>query len=430
MFPLSGTIGIFKKIRHFRKGKDILRSAIQSSVPKSILIFSPPILILFFSLVLARDGSSSFGHFSGSHALPPGFPVRDIYGTFPTFDKIIDGKYTTSQKSFQIFYTMDPILQSRVEEIFRKRRPPFGVFIAVEPKSGKLLALADFRQEVSGDKPIWHAGTYPAASIFKLVTAAGALEKGLLSSQSLVSFKGNQYRLGPHKLQESKNRDQRTQFDEALGKSNNVVFGRVASNLLGSQILRHYAEAFAFNRTIPFDYPLEMSKATIPDEPYELARCGAGFGAVTLNPVHAALIAACIANQGLMMKPYLVERIHHPHGRLYYQARPEILARPIREKTAKDLGGMMLRTVEDGTAAQIFHRQGRLLLQKISVSGKTGSLRGEHPPGMYEWFIGFAPAEDPQIAFSAMVINHERGKVKAAYVAQEALKTFFRGEIN
>jgi peptidoglycan glycosyltransferase len=69
-------------------------------------------------------------------------------------------------------------------------------------------------------------------------------------------------------------------------------------------------------------------------------------------------------------------------------------------------------------------------LQKISVSGKTGSLRGEHPPGMYEWFIGFAPAEDPQIAFSAMVINHERGKVKAAYVAQEALKTFFRGEIN
>ena len=355
---------------------------------------------------------------------------RDLHGTFPTFDKIIGGKYATHRGSLQILYTIDPILQSRIEEIFRKRRPPFGVFIALEPKSGKLLALADFRQESSGDKPIWHAGTYPAASIFKLVTAAGALEKGLLNSQSVVSFKGNQYRLGPHKLQESKTRDQRTQFDEALGKSNNVVFGRVASNLLGSQILRQYAEAFGFNQAIPFDYPLEMSRATIPEEPYELARCGAGLGAVTLNPVHAAMIAASIANQGSMMKPFLIERIHHPSGRLYYQARPEILARPIRKKTAQDLGEMMLRTVEDGTAAKIFHRQGRLLLQKISVSGKTGSLSGEHPPGIYDWFVGFAPAEEPQIAFSAMIINHERGKVKGADIAQEALQTFFRGEIH
>jgi peptidoglycan glycosyltransferase len=66
----------------------------------------------------------------------------------------------------------------------------------------------------------------------------------------------------------------------------------------------------------------------------------------------------------------------------------------------------------------------------MSIAGKTGSLSGDHPPGIYDWFIGFAPAEDPQIAFSVMVINHERGKVKGAYVAQEALKIFFRREMN
>lgn len=427
---MKGLIGILEKINRFGKGKGFLPSANQSPVPRDILNFAPFILLLFALLLVAQAGISSFGNPAKSHGSRPVSLFRDIYATFPKFDKIIGGKFVANHESFQIFYTIDPILQSKVEEVFRNRRPPFGAFIAIEPKSGKVLALADFRQGRFGDHPIWHAGTYPAASIFKLVTAAGALEKGLLKSQSLVSFKGNQYRLGPHKLRESKKRDQRTQFDEALGKSNNVVFGRVASNLLGPQILRHYAEAFGFNQAIPFDYPLEMSKANIPEESYELARCGAGFGAVTLNPVHAALIAACIAHQGLMMNPYLIERIHDVKGKLYYQARPEIFARPIQEKTARDLGWMMLRTVEDGTAAKIFHRQGKRLLKKMSIAGKTGSLSGDHPPGIYDWFIGFAPAEDPKIAFSAMVINHERGKVKGAYVAQEALKTFFRGEMN
>ncbi len=427
---MKGLIGILKKIHRFGKGKGILPSTNLSPVPRDILNLTPFILLLCVFIVVAQAGISSFGNPAQTLESRPGSLLRDIYATFPKFDKIIGGKYAAHQESFRIFYTIDPILQSRVEGVFRNRRPPFGAFIAIEPRSGKVLALADFRQQRFEDKPIWHPGTYPAASIFKLVTAAGALEKGLLNSQSLVSFKGNQYRLGPHKLRENERRDQRTQFDEALGKSNNVVFGRVASNLLGSQILRHYSEAFGFNRVIPFDYPLEMSKANIPEESYELARCGAGFGAVTLNPVHAALIAACIANQGLMMKPYLIERIHHPNGRLYYQARPEIFARPIQEKTARDLGWMMLRTVEDGTAAKIFRRQGKLLLQKMSIAGKTGSLRGDHPPGIYDWFVGFAPAEDPQIAFSVMVINHARGKVKGAYVAQEALKIFFRREMN
>jgi cell division protein FtsI/penicillin-binding protein 2 len=90
---------------------------------------------------------------------------------------------------------------------------------------------------------------------------------------------------------------------------------------------------------------------------------------------------------------------------------------------------MMLRTVEDGTASKIFNRYGKSLLKKISICGKTGSLSGDNPPGHYDWFIGFAPAEDPQIAFAAMIINQQR-RMKGAFVAQEALKEFFRGKVN
>jgi cell division protein FtsI/penicillin-binding protein 2 len=345
----------------------------------------------------------------------------------PHFEKILEGKYIEDREPYRLIYTVDPILQASVNEILRSRRPPFSAFVAVEPKTGKILALAGFTRENPAEvADIWQRATYPAASVFKLITAAGALEKGLLNYDSSVSFRGNLYRLDPQKITRCLKRDRQTQFDEALGKSNNVVFGRVASQLLGPQTLREFSEAFGFNHPIQFDFPLDISRAFIPESPYELARCGAGLGEVTLNPLHAAMIAASIANGGVMMRPFLIKEIIDKNGEKIYQAKAEVLAQPISAKTALDLSRMMLRTVEDGTASKIFHRYGRTLLQKMSICGKTGSLSGDDPPGLYDWFVGFAPGDDPQIAFSALVINYDRWRIKAAFVAQEALKAFFR----
>jgi len=114
------------------------------------------------------------------------------------------------------------------------------------------------------------------------------------------------------------------------------------------------------------------------------------------------------------MRPYLIAEIDHKSGEPLYLAKEEILSQPIVEKTAKDLSRMMQRTVEDGTASKIFHRYSKGLLEKISICGKTGSLSGDNPPGRYDWFIGFAPAEDPQIAFAAMIINQQRSRMKGA----------------
>jgi cell division protein FtsI/penicillin-binding protein 2 len=170
---------------------------------------------------------------------------------------------------------------------------------------------------------------------------------------------------------------------------------------------------------------VEASKAIIPEAAYDLARCGSGFGEVTLNPIHAAMIAASIANQGMMMRPYIIEEVSDREGERLYQAKIELLAQPISAKTAQDLTRMMLRTVEDGTASRTFNRYGKSLLKKMSICGKTGSLSGDNPPGLYDWFVGFAPADHPRIAFSAMVINNDRWRIKGAFVVQEALKEFF-----
>ncbi len=351
-------------------------------------------------------------------------------GVSPSFDRIADGKFIENRQSYQLHYTVDPILQTSIEEVFRVHKPPYGAFVALSPRSGKILSLAEYSREPSGNGGIWNRATYPAASVFKVITAACALEKGALNYNSSVSFRGNQYRLGPSKISKTSKWEHQTQFDEALGKSNNVVFGRVTSHLVGSQTLRQYVSAFGFNQPLPFDFPVDMSKAVIPEESYELARCGAGFGEVTLSPLHAALIAAAIGNQGVMMRPYLIETVRTREGEVLYQAQSKVWTQPISAKTAQDLSRMMRRTVDDGTASRTFQRYGKDLLEKVTISGKTGSLSGDNPPGLYDWFVGFAPAEDPQIAFSAMVVNHQRYKLRGAFVAQEALRIFFRDRPN
>jgi len=349
--------------------------------------------------------------------------------TLPRFEKIVAGKYVEDYQSWRFIYTLDPALQIWVWDYLRTHRPPYASFIALEPQNGRILVLADYAQENPSYPGIWQKASYPAASIFKIVTAAGALEKGILAYNSIVFFRGNQYLLTPQKLQENK-RERRINFAEALGKSNNVVFGRIASKLLGAQSLRNFSAAFGFNQTLPFDYSLEPSKARIPEETYELARCGAGFGEVTLNPLHAALIAGLIANQGVLMRPYLIAAIHNQQQQKIYEAKPAIIDQPISSKTAADLTRMMIRTVEDGTAAKVFQPTEKKFLKNITICGKTGHLSGQNPPGLYDWFIGFAPVENPRIAFSVLTINQNGHKVKGTILAREFLKEFFRDVSN
>jgi cell division protein FtsI/penicillin-binding protein 2 len=90
---------------------------------------------------------------------------------------------------------------------------------------------------------------------------------------------------------------------------------------------------------------------------------------------------------------------------------------------------MLLSTVTDGTSRRAFHdRQGRPKLPSVNICAKTGSINGTDPEGRYTWFAAYAPAEDPQIALVALVINQNRWKIKASRLGAEALEEFFAGE--
>lgn len=328
----------------------------------------------------------------------------------------------------RVVYTLQPELQTTLEKVLQRYRVPYGAVVALEPSTGKILAMAAYSAVGHPDiRNFCLRATFPAASIFKVVTASAAMDLGLLTPESQVSYRGNMYVLSPAKLDH--NGGALTSLTEALARSNNVVFGRVAQTV-GADNLRKYARAFGFNRTLVKELPLEPSRAYIPSEAYELSRSGAGFGEVTLSPLHAAMIAAAIANEGEMMLPYLVEGVRDANGERVYQAQPTSLGRVISRETARELGQMMQETIRVGTSRRAFHVRGRPCFPNMAISGKTGSLSGTDPVGHYSWFTGFAPSsEAPQVAVAALVINPGGARIKGSELARFALQAFFRGRI-
>lgn len=336
-----------------------------------------------------------------------------------------DSRYEERLGENRIVYTLDPELQEQAQAVFRQYRVPYGALVALEPATGRILALAEFSREEPDLHDFARRATYPAASLVKVVTAAAALETGRFTPSTPIRFEGNPYRLYPRKLSPGNQRRENnvTTLAEALGKSNNVVYAKIGVTV-GQQTLEATLRRFGFNEAIPFDFGLQQSRASVPAESYPLGRTAAGFGEVYLSPVHAALIAAAIANEGVMMRPYIVERLEDATGAPLYQATPEPMGRAVPQSVARQVARMMEETVTDGTSARVFRRYARKL-RSLGVAGKTGSLTGEDPPGRYEWFIGFAPLDEPQLAVASLVVNHELWHIKGTYAAQAVMREFF-----
>jgi cell division protein FtsI/penicillin-binding protein 2 len=207
----------------------------------------------------------------------------------------------------------------------------------------------------------------------------------------------------------------------ALAKSANVVFAKMAVKHLDGAALREEAERFLFNRPI-WDQPVEQSSAAIPDGGLAFAKSAAGFGEVKLSPLHAALIASAVGNGGLAVEPSLIAEI---------DGQPEqhsASTRLLKAETAEALRDMMKNTVSAGTATASFRERGRPVLGDIQVAGKTGSLSNHQKPFKdYSWFVGFAPADDPQIAVAAVVVNGLKWTIHAPYVAREAFRAYLMG---
>ena len=317
--------------------------------------------------------------------------------------------------------TLHPELQAQMTRLLSTYKPLGASLVAVDPKTGKVLALVEYASDGKAEgmavKPL-----YPAASVFKIITGAALLEKGV-SPDAETCYHGGMHGLVNKLLQDKPRLDRRClSLSMALAKSANVVFAKMAVKHLDAGSLRAQAEKFLFNRPIWADPSVESSIAQIPESGLEFAKSAAGFGNVKLSPLHAALIAAAVGNGGVAPNATLIDSIdgvaEDPGGS----------RRILRPETARALTEMMKLTVSQGTATHSFKERRRMVLGDIEVAGKTGSLSSHNRPFKdYSWFVGFAPANDPQIAIAAVVVNGLKWKIHAPYVAREALRVYLMG---
>jgi len=137
------------------------------------------------------------------------------------------------------------------------------------------------------------------------------------------------------------------------------------------------------------------SPAEVPTDRLEFARTSAGFWHMHMSPLHGALVAATIANDGQMPRAAIVHEVRSASGERLYQHAPEVYRAVLSRRTARRVGEMMERTVTHGTARRTFHdNAGNAFLPGVRIAGKTGTLTGSDPYRGYTWWVGFAPADE------------------------------------
>jgi len=270
--------------------------------------------------------------------------------------------------------------------------------------------------------------TFPSASVFKVVTAAAALEDSKLSPDSMIQYNGANHTLyRGNILKTSTNRWSRyVSLKQAFAQSVNTVFGRLGAYSVGPEKLKVYADRFGFNRRIASDLPMHPGSAPIGQDAWSMAQTASGFTRQnTMSPMQGALIAAAIADDGVMMEPYVVESVHDQQGTPIYQAMPRVSGIAVDAATAGEIRSLMNETVTRGTSRKSFRGFFKGALKTLDVGGKTGSLTGTDPRGKYDWFVGYADGGQHRIALAALTISEKVWRVKSSYLARKAFESYF-----
>jgi cell division protein FtsI/penicillin-binding protein 2 len=333
--------------------------------------------------------------------------------------------------------TLQAPLQKAAEEVLASYAVPFGAAVVLSVPDGRVLALAG-RSSVEpslGPAELALRPWAPAASVFKIVSAAALVAEAKLSPETRVCYHGGVSSILADNLLDVPRLDTRCEtLGYGVGKSQNAILAKLAARHLSRDGLARAAAAFGFGEPIAFEAAAAPSDLWLPVRPLEFARAAAGFWHSSLSVLHGALLAAAIANDGEMPTPRLVEKAVDGAGHPLPppRARPR---RAVAPEVAREVGRMMVLTTTMGTARTTFRdRRGQRVLP-FDVAGKTGSLayRGqEGDPALpapwpadtylgYSWFVGYAPADHPRLAFAVLIANKELWHIKAPFVARRLL---------
>lgn len=323
------------------------------------------------------------------HDLPTLLEDADV-GFAGFTDHFIVEKYGAR---LEVTSSLDPDLQNYILGLLRRSQTLKAAVVVLRPGDGRILAMASYEKDGAGENLCLRA-IFPAASLFKIVSAAAALESAGFTPDQSVFFQGRRHTLYKGQLKNTTTGRyvSKTSFRKAFATSINPVFGRLGIYSLGRTLMSEYADRFYFNQQIPFDLPVEKSTIQIPDDEFGLAEIASGFNKSTLiSPLHAALLVSAAANEGIMMTPWLVKCVSDVNGNMLYEACPNRLASPINAKTARDLKILMHDTVVCGTCRNLYQQLRRKkVFRDVELGAKTGTINDDMDQFKYDWVTAYA----------------------------------------
>jgi cell division protein FtsI/penicillin-binding protein 2 len=333
-------------------------------------------------------------------------------------------------KRLQVQTSIDPSLQNYlIKKLDRKNSSQIAI-VAMAPEDGRVLTLVGYDKTDPLKNPCTESA-FPAASIFKIITAAAAIEKCNLRLDSVLKFNGRKHTLYRSQLKERTNKyTNKISLKNAFAKSVNPVFGKLGALHLGKDELDSYARAFGFNHPINFEISLSPSETVITDEPYQWAEIASGFNRQTkMSPVHGALIAATIFNRGKLIEPTIVDRIVGENGLELYRSQPATINQAIAPDTSKALHELMTATTRSGTVRGAVRRYRRdKIISRLEIGGKTGTINNKTDDVKYDWFVGYAQDKDGdgKLILSVLVAHEKYIGTRATQYAMMAFKQYFK----
>ena len=326
--------------------------------------------------------------------------------------------------------SIDIALQQFILKKMQRSTSRYIGIVTMDPLTGRILTMAGYDKNDPFGNPCLD-NRFPAASIFKIVTAAAAIEKCGFSAQSGFKYNGKKHTLYKSQLKERTNKyTNRVTLKNSFAQSVNPVFGKLGAIYLGKHALEQYADAFGFNRQIGFEINIAKSLMHVSDDSYNWAEIACGFNRDTrISPIHGALIASVIINNGELVEPTIVDRIGDENDHILYRSHVTLVRRSIAPATSRTISNLMETTIRSGTCRKSFRGYKRdRVLSKLNIGGKTGTIDNKTHDARYDWFIGFAEEKNgpEKIAISVVVAHEKYIGTRASQYARLIMKEFFR----
>ena len=318
-----------------------------------------------------------------------------------------------------------------------------GAIIALEPKTGRIRAMVstpgfdpntieqDWGSIISAENTSGNLvnratqGLYAPGSTFKIITLLEYIRENPLTWGDFTyyctgTYSHDGYTLNCHDGEAHGDVD----IFHVLAKSCNGAFDTIAMSL-DSEKWQKLAEDFGYNRLINsetrLDYTFRKSSFDIASDDgiWNRMQLAIGQGSTVTTPLLNLLTYCAVANDGVMMKPYMIEGFANARGELVSRTSPSSLGRSISSQEAETLNELLVRVITDGTA-------GAAASPYAQVAGKTGSAQyATTVLNYHSWFCGYAPAYDPQIAVCVLIERGGAGGTVAAPVAGNIFNYYF-----